>query len=452
MRTSVALVLAVLVLLAGCGQEGLRLEGPESQGDSTTRAGQGEGSRGQGRSSAPRGCAASPRAVRRLGRLALLQGSEVVLLDLASCRTRRLVGEGARPPVRFSADGRWLAYGSAVVVSPRGGDALHPLGTDIPRGPRGWAWSPKGSEMAGVTEAGGVVIGRPRERRRRLLPGGWDARGVRFSPDGRSLAVSREQRAERDAELWIVDRTTGDTRKLETFPATRTIELAGWSGDSERVLVWVNKFGSASLASDGLPLQALSVLGERTIELAPSSLPFEDTVSVCGAGVVFTAGGGRDATKAKSLWRAGPPTWRPAQVLDGPRSFAAPTCSPDGEAVAVAAGPDGRQRSLGQEGRGLRQVSLVRDERRQLTEPSGAGVSDESPRWSRAGAWLLFVRVAASRDGDGRLGAPAFVSASGATGGDVTPMLEMAGPSDSYYGHYDWAERITWDLGASVSP
>ena len=177
----------------------------------------------------------------------------------------------------------------------------------------------------------------------------------------------------------MVEVETGERRRLASFDDARLAQLASWSGDGQRLLFWLNVSGSASLAAGGLPLKAVSVSGERTVELAPSSLPNEDSVSACGAGVVFVVGSGRDARSGKSLWRAGPPTWTPTQVLDGPRSFAAPACSPDGERIAVAASPDRLDRVSGETTRGLRLISLVLDARRQLTGPPAAKASDESP-------------------------------------------------------------------------
>src|SRR5439155_12199737 len=41
----------------------------------------------------------------RLGQVAWIQDGSLKVIDLGSCRQRTLVATGARPPVRFSADG-----------------------------------------------------------------------------------------------------------------------------------------------------------------------------------------------------------------------------------------------------------------------------------------------------------------------------------------------------------
>ena len=56
-----------------------------------------------------------------LGQLAFVDRGQLKLVDLATCRSRTLVAEGVQPPVRWSADGRYLAYGAGSVVSAGGG-------------------------------------------------------------------------------------------------------------------------------------------------------------------------------------------------------------------------------------------------------------------------------------------------------------------------------------------
>lgn len=56
---------------------------------------------------------ACPRAVRRLGMIAVAARSRVELVDLATCRATVLRTNGTAR-VRYSADGRWLAYSGTV--------------------------------------------------------------------------------------------------------------------------------------------------------------------------------------------------------------------------------------------------------------------------------------------------------------------------------------------------
>jgi hypothetical protein len=65
------------------------------------------------------------------------------------------------------------------------------------------------------------------------------------------------------------------------------------------------------------------------------------------------------------------------------------------------------------------------------------GWADESPRWSRDGRALLFVR---EHRGRGEL---LLWSA-----GHVTGPIADVGYSLGYYGHHDWWQAMTWSAGA----
>jgi hypothetical protein len=58
---------------------------------------------------------------RSLGTVAWVQSGAIKLVDLPTCRQRTLVGSGGDGPVRFSGDGRWVAYGALSYVSASGG-------------------------------------------------------------------------------------------------------------------------------------------------------------------------------------------------------------------------------------------------------------------------------------------------------------------------------------------
>src|ERR671923_1036880 len=91
-----------------------------------------------------------------VGRLAYVdEGLRV--LDMRTCRVRVLVRSKVQPPVRWSRDGRWLAFGAGAVVSASGGRVLWPDGYV-----RVWAWSPKTDVLAGVTARGAIVASPPR--------------------------------------------------------------------------------------------------------------------------------------------------------------------------------------------------------------------------------------------------------------------------------------------------
>ncbi len=82
-----------------------------------------------------------------LGRLAVVDGAQLRLVDLTTCRSRTLVGSGVSAPARWSADGRYLAYGDGGVVASAGGQPTRPLGrlaAGWEGGSPAWVWSPTG--------------------------------------------------------------------------------------------------------------------------------------------------------------------------------------------------------------------------------------------------------------------------------------------------------------------
>jgi hypothetical protein len=122
--------------------------------------------------------------------VAYLRGGDLHLLELASCRDRVLAH--AQPPVRFSADGRWLAFGRASLVAAAGGPVLHPARMAA-YARRSWAWSPRRERLAVVTQGGGLVLTTPRAKVRLVTADGWGAQEVAFAParSGFSPAMAR---------------------------------------------------------------------------------------------------------------------------------------------------------------------------------------------------------------------------------------------------------------------
>jgi hypothetical protein len=89
-----------------------------------------------------------------LGRMAFVDRGQLRVLAVAACRARTLVAKGVVPPVRWSADGHYVAYGAGEVVPAGGGVPTSPLGRlslGWGSGSPGWVWSPTGHRLAGVT-------------------------------------------------------------------------------------------------------------------------------------------------------------------------------------------------------------------------------------------------------------------------------------------------------------
>jgi len=300
------------------------------------------------------------------GTVAYLHGSELHALDLAACRDRLLASDAATP-VRFSPDGRFVAFGSGAVVSIQGGAVTPARFTG-----RQWRWAGRGHFLA------------PRPPAAR-----WDATR---SPDGR----------------WL--------------------------------FYWAGSHGSNSIAADGLPLYVRRVgraaSGSRVV---PKMLAAPDFLSWCGQQLVVAAGGDRYTTDAKQLLLIAP-RWRAGKLTHDARSWVSPACSPDGRTVAASAGRSWVEPRFGLERRSIWLIRLDGSGRKRLTSPP-PGRTDESPRWSADGRFVLFVRAGPTargatapgslwlvRVGDGRLFGP----------------LARAGRVANYYGHYGWADAVDW--------
>jgi hypothetical protein len=146
--------------------------------------------------------------VRGLGLIAFTARGRLDLVDLASCREIELA-TGVADGVRFSPDGRWLAYSrlvrgkpvGPVVIPARGGEPSSPLGTGIVA----WSSAPRSDVLYGVNGRGQPLEGAP-GRRRRLVASGlgtryeWNSTATP-SPDGRQVVVNRSRCVPPESEL-----------------------------------------------------------------------------------------------------------------------------------------------------------------------------------------------------------------------------------------------------------
>ena len=395
-----------------------------------------------------------------LGRLAFVDRDQLKLVELATCRVRTLVGSGVAPPVRWSADGRYLAYGDGNVVAAAGGAPARPLGRLAAVWPEpAWAWSPTGHRFAGVTAEAGVVVGGPGVATRRLLADGWGATSIAWSPDGRTLAISRSLYGKAPPpyhqEIWLLDLSSSTRtlllglRKPEVAPPW----LAGFSPDGRWLLAWEDSWNSSSLAADGLPLIALRVKGGKPVAIGKGTLVYSDFLSWCTPGQLAYVldNGGRQVTLGDQINLAGPPpNWPVVTTPAGARrdlSFVSPACSPpnlDLFMVAAAAGQAGQDEPFGHEHRAIWLLSLTGGNWQPL-EPSPPGdSSDELPLWSTDAHWIAFIRTTPTgAAGSGRL----YLLNLGAHFNGHTQVvgpIANLGSTSNYYGHYGWAAQIAW--------
>ncbi len=256
-------------------------------------------------------------------------------------------------------------------------------------------------------------------------------------------AVHRKGAPTGSAAIVVRDRTSGSTRVVyrirESFTAVPAgepgpLELVGWSPHSDWVLFALDPMGSASLAADGLELQAVPAAG-GTRHAVAGLLMYADYRVWCGGRLVLTAGGDRIATTNKRLVVTGPPTWRARPLTVAPGfSWGSIACAQDGRSVVVQSQPASDDANFFHTRWALWRIGF--DGRRtQLTRPP-SGYADESPRVSRDGRTVLFVR---SRKGVGKLYALR-------DGRLVGPLLSL-GYQLGYYGHEDWWTTMSWSLG-----
>jgi hypothetical protein len=96
-----------------------------------------------------------------------------------------------------------------------------------------------------------------------------------------------------------------------------------------------------------------------------------------------------------------------------------------------------QHRSIWLLGRGGRAI-------RRLTLPPAGDLSDEAPRFSHDGRWVLFVRTQVVTVGytNSSRDMIELVRASGT--GAVVPVVGFTSGDFSYYDHFDWPDEIAW--------
>jgi hypothetical protein len=199
----------------------------------------------------------------------------------------------------FAADGAWVAYlettssgsSSVHVVSSSGAHAITVAGA------QGYAWSPVRDELA-VSLPGSVelisVAGKVLER--------WSAPGSfaeSFSPSGTHIAVGTRGSDAPDGSLVVL--TVGGAPRTILSRANYCQQPAGWTADGSRVLSWQDADCSASLAADGLTLDAVSAAGGRPVSLGTTLTYAPWVLPVSGTRVLVNTGDDRIVADHKVL-------------------------------------------------------------------------------------------------------------------------------------------------------
>ncbi len=380
-------------------------------------------------STGPRCASARAAGGARLGAVAWVQDGALHLLDLDTCVERTLVQQGAAPPVRFSHDGRWIAFGGGRLVSTSGGEVQDPL-PEL----SSWEWSPRSDLLAGTTRAGSVVLGGPGRAARTLLPEGTRAGHVVFSPSGRSLALDA-----RGDRVEVVDVASGSATTIYrvTPGTTAPPEVTGWSPDGRWVLFFSRFPGRAAV-----PLNAAPAGGGPWVNVFDPVLPYGDFLSWCGDKLVLSGGGKRRASEGNQILTSAPPRWRFQNLsIDFSRSWIWPACSPNGRWIATTAMPSAPENPPGA---GARSLWLLATDGRGRVRLTGAmHAAYELPRWSANGRLLLVVRRPVKPSAPGVLLLIPVDPSSGKPGKPVGPIATL-GPSPGRSGHGDWSGMTDW--------
>jgi hypothetical protein len=366
----------------------------------------------------------------RLGEVAWTRADSLEVIDLGTCRQAILVGTGAEPPVRFSPDGRWVAFGDGKVVPSAGGAVQQPFGSPV----RTWEWSPTAEVLAGVTEEGGVLIAGPGREPSTLLPAGSRIGHLAFSPDGRRLAVDRA-----GIGIQLLEVASGKAQTvLPQQDAARVPEVAGWSKDGDWILYWRGPVGK-----EGGPLDAVPSSGGPWVNVFDPVLPYRDFLSTCGSLIALSAGAGREVSTGKQIVVTEPPDWDFHELTDDfGRSWFWPACSPDGRWVAVTDTYNQKESANQTLPRALWLLAAVGSSRRLLVPGTNGAL--EFPRWSSNGTVILLVLRSDSRwSSPGSLLLVRVNPSSGHLVRLVGPIGDL-GSAPGPGGHQQWSAISDW--------
>ncbi|MGH2893541.1 MAG: hypothetical protein ACRDPM_09785, partial [Solirubrobacteraceae bacterium] len=373
------------------------------------------------------------------------------LVDLRSCQVERLVGGKAWSP-QFSPDGRWLAYsrsapansGSPVVVKAGGGTMRSPLGSGI----QTWWWAPSGATLYGVNHRGQLLRARPGGHVRIVAGGARTFAGAAgAAPDGREIATNSSGCIPPGFALDTVAVGSGSQRTAVSR-RTSLATFAVWSPDWRWLLYWARSMCSASLSADGWPLEAVPADGSHVPARAVAHMLLDpDFLTWCGGRLIAASTPSRETQLGSRLLATGPPAWHQRTIAPATRlSWVSPTCAPSGSVLAAAAGPRTTDAGFGVQHRSIWLLSPSGAIVRRLTTAPADDLSDEAPRFSRDGRWILFVRSRVITHGSTAISQDTLELVRAARGGPAVavPVATFTSNDFSFYDHFQWPSEIAW--------
>jgi TolB protein len=412
-----------------------------------------------------------------LGKIAIVRAGDVWAKEHLGGQERQVTNGGRYSEPRWSPSGDWLTVRRQAAGDPQphvgvlraDGSASSSVDEAVVGAA---SWSPATDRLAFTTAASATVLD-PDGAHRVEIAG---ATSVAWSADGQWLAYTTAGTASSPARqgtppptqragLWLARADGSDARSLlgGDSPEVGGLLLAGWSPDGAHVLVWAVPAGSASIAADGVPLEAIAVSGGPPSRIAEAMPPHADLISWSpdGTRLAFVNGAGRATWERKGLAvatvagaaaaTASGTAAGPQQVSDTDRADLFPAWSPDGQWLAYTSAPAAPGVPGGEaatQAVAQRRIWLMRPDgtaKRPLLEQSAA--RDERPRWWDDASTVLWLRL--SPEGLPQLwlarldGAePPHLVAAGLGLGAAAPAAD---PSwFGFYGYVDWGALYDW--------
>ena len=380
----------------------------------------------------PKSCLEAAPAPEDSGLLAIDQGAGIEIGDIAGGDPVTVDDES---PFRWSPSGQYLMAGSGTVYDASGNEVAS-LFED--GGSFSWGWSPISDCLVYASEEGGVSVFVPGSRPKRSLHEGLFS-GFSFSPSGGDLAFVEDDPENQEAHIWVTSLSTGKGRRLTTLEPSldEEVVLAGWTPDATQVLFWNGS--SEALLETGGSLFAVSAGGN--VQSLASVLAYRDFVTPCGDDLLAVVGGGaRNKSNSKRLARL--QVGSPPEYLTPPDAHdVSPSCSPDGDLVAVA-------RSAGASGKRPGRLAILGLDGTVQFSSAASGFGDAYPLWGPGSAGVLFVRQPSSGEDDPELWRISQTSPAQSTGIALRSVGREPGLLRDSWGQWiDWSA----DLPSGVS-
>ncbi|MDR3525736.1 MAG: Tol-Pal system beta propeller repeat protein TolB [Rhizomicrobium sp.] len=151
--------------------------------------------------------------------------SDVYVMDLRTRKSTRLTYDPAIDTApSFSPDGKQIVFesdrGGSQQIYVMNADGSNQHRISFGEGKNGTpVWSPRGDLIAFTKQAGGqfgIAVMHPDGSGERILSNGWEDEGPTWAPNGRVLMFTRTIRGGRGSQIWSVDVTGRNLRRVAT--------------------------------------------------------------------------------------------------------------------------------------------------------------------------------------------------------------------------------------------